>query len=264
MNIKILSKHWPKILFIFLLVLATIVLGMRSCDSTENFWRKKLYRIARDATWYPLDLLGKERNMLAFSNELLLAIAKNESLKIELLSNSSENLFSGLDNELYDAILSPMLPNQYNNQYYWFSKPFYLLGPVLVVKESLNVNSLQEMEGKAIGVSSGSSLVYNRYPKILITSYDNILTALNDVERNVIDGVILSGLTAYAYTTGLYSGRLKVASAPLTNEGLRLIARKDEESKYLIDKFNEGFEKVKNDGTYDALITKWGLYKIYP
>lgn len=264
MNIRFFRLYWVRLTFLLLLILATLLLVMRSCDSSDNFWRKKLYRIARDTTWYPLDLLGKERNMLAFSNELLLAIAKGESLKIELLSTNSENLFSGLDNEFYDAILSPTGPNQRNYESYLFSKPLYLLGPVLVVKKGTDITSLKDLTGKTIGVPSGSSLVYNRYPSIFITSYDNMLTALNDVEKNVIDGVILNGLTAYSYTSssGLYAGRLIVASPPLTDEGIRLISRNDEESKYLIDQFNEGLEKAKADGTYEDLITKWGLYKI--
>lgn len=249
-----------KIVLFFCVLTIVLFFGVRSCNSDERLWYGKLYKIARDSSWYPLDLLGKERSLLAFSNELIVAIAKDQSIKVELLSSGSENLFSGLDNKLYDAVLSSLSPTPYNHEFYLFSKPFYPLGPVLVVRSSSTVTNLNEMIGKSIGIPYGSTLIYKEYPAIFITSYDNILNALNDLERNVIDGVILNRLTAYAYTIGLYTGRLKVATMPLTDEGIRLISRNDKESGFLIKKFNEGLQKAQENGTYNELLKRWGLF----
>lgn len=265
---KALKRLWHKLSklsglklsFLLILLAAFIVFGVRSCS--ENMWNeKRVYRIARDPAWYPLDLLGKERNMLAFSNELLVAIANEEGLQIDVETMGQENLFIGLNNEVYDAVLAALPPTQANAKIYLFSDPFYLLGPVLIVNVSSHVKSLDEMAGKSIGVLSGSSLVYksDRFPTVLITSYDNILTALNDLNRNLIDGVILNNLSAYNYVTGPYAGKLKIATPPLTEEGLRLIARNHPEFEELIKSFNAGLKVLEANGTYDMLLKKWGL-----
>ncbi len=95
--------------------------------------------------------------------------------------------------------------------------------------------------------------------KIFFIPYDTASAALENLDRNVIDGVILDALKAYAYTEGFYVGRLKVASFPLTDKGLRLISRKDPKSLLLISRFNKGLEKIRKEGVYSELIEKWDL-----
>ena len=46
---------------------------------------------------------------------------------------------------------------------------------------------------------------------------------------------------------------------PLTQEGLRLVTLKNEKGQQLIDAYNEGLDRLKEAGTYDKLLEKWGL-----
>ena len=75
--------------------------------------------------------------------------------------------------------------------------------------------------------------------------------------------MILPALVAYTYIKTFYANRLKVATGPLTVEGLRLIAIKDENGRILIEYFNEGLKALKENGTYDELINNWGLMNTF-
>jgi len=244
---------------IFAILMVLILL--RACNGrivgAPNF-----YRIAADGTWYPLQLMGKEKNMMAFSDELLTAIGKEENFRAQLSVVQYRTLFEELEGGKYDGILSSLTPNVVTREKYRFSDPFYLLGPVLIVPVSSPVHSLEEMGGKTIGIKSGSSVVFNieKYPSIIIVPYDNANDAVDSLLNNQIDGVIMEAMPAYVAVQGFYVGKLKVASNPLTLEGLRLVANLSyRHSEDMIDRFNEGLKAVHESGVYDALLEKWGL-----
>lgn len=259
-NIAFTTNTW-KAIFLVIIILLIGLLGLRAC-SGGGMSTPTVYRIARDGTWGYLQLSEKGRNLLAFSNELLFAIAKQENMQLELFLVSPETLFQGLDRNQYDGVLSAFLPRGAENEKYEKSKPVFLTGPVLIVQDSSPARSLQEMGGKVIGIQTGSSVVFNieQYPEILLTSYDTPLQALSSLAKNEIDGAILGLIPAYIYTTGFYAGRLKVITRPLTDEGVRLISLRNPHGKKLVEFFNKGLAKVRADGTYDALLAKWGLF----
>lgn len=248
--------------FIISLLVAIVLLffGVRAC--TRLFTHKeKIYRIARDPTWYPLDLMGKERNMLAFTNELLSDIASDEHIQFNLFSASRDELFDGLNRGEYDAIITNIDPNPMLEAKNEFSDPFYLTGPVIVVQKNSDIRSFEDLGGEMVGIKSGSPIVFRirDYPTILFRTYSNIREALDHLVDDEIDAVIMDSLPAYANKESFYTDKLKIVGGTLTDEGLRLITKKDASSTELISAFNSGLKRSLQDGTYRALIKKWGL-----
>ncbi len=237
---------------------ALIVMIQRCSNSTSQ---AKIYYIGRDIHWRGIDLMGKERNMTAFSDELLVAIAQTENLHIKLMTVSSPELMISLKNESVDAILSPFTPNSQIENLFTSSSSYFPLGPVLIVPIYSDLNKREQFSHKIIGVQTNSSaaLELKQDSSIQLKLYDNILQALTDLDNNHIDGVIFPILPAYIYTKTFYSGRFRIATAPLTNEGLRVITLKDEKGENFINHFNQGLVTLQENGTYDMLINKWEL-----
>ncbi len=258
--------NFTKPRFIIILILAAIFLG----GLIYNYFSKEslppiVYRIAIDETWYPLQLFDKEQDITIFSEEIARAIAEKQHFPIQLIRVGSENLFTGLDNGEYEAVLSSLLVLEENVENYIVSNPYYLLGPVLVVSSSSHIKSLKDLNGKSIGIIIGLKPIISLYKNTSINfvfyDYNYRYKLIDDVSNNVIDGMILSLITAYEYTkNGPYQNLLKVVSKPLTNDGLRLIAKKNPESKKLIEQFNEGLKAIKKNGVYNQLLLKWGLF----
>ncbi len=219
------------------------------------------YHIGRDSTWYPVDLRGKEKNMVGFANDLMQSIAENQGFRVQVFEVGRNALFDGLKTERYDAVLSSLTPNVVNRKRYGFSDPFYLLGPVLVVPYDSDVASLDEMEGKILGIASGTLQIYNipEPPNVVIIPYDSVKHVLEKLDENIVDGAIVDVLRAYVAADGFYAGRMKVATSPITDRGIRLITLNNPNSLRLVSQFNEGLEQVKESGEYDRLVEKWGL-----
>jgi len=243
-----------------ILVVAFIWLIFRAC-SAGPFGENKVYHIGRDSTWYPLDLRGKEKNMVGFANDMMQAIATNQGFRAYVFEVGPNALFDGLNIGNYDAVLSSLTPNSINRRRYGFSYLFYSLGPVLVVPVDSNARTLEDMAGKIIGVESGALQVFHiqEPPDVVIIPYRTAAQALEKLDNNEIDGVILDALRAHVFTDGFYAGRLKVPSSPLTDKGLRLVTRNIPKSLLLVSQFNEGLKAIKKSGVFSELVKKWDL-----
>lgn len=265
-KIEHLFLNWIKLLTprrVVVPLIAAIVIFIilfRSCDVFSPK-QQKVYHIGKDIQWYPLNLMKKEKNMTAFSDDLLLTIGKEEMLTFRLISVNSEHLLSKLDSEELDGIMSPVSPTPQNRESYLFSDTYFHLGTVLVVPFHSVIDTWEEMDSKTIGIQKGALLPLEakKYPAIQFRPYDTVIQALSEVTSGQIDGALLPALPAYIYVKSFYSDTLKVATVPLTSEGLRLIALNNAEGKYLIDHFNHGLAKVKEDSTYSRLIEQWSL-----
>jgi polar amino acid transport system substrate-binding protein len=260
-NSSTLKKKSVWILVIFCLLLLWGII--RSC-SRKGALESYIYHIARDSTGYPLHLEGKERNLLAFTNDLMTAIAKETGIRFIWIETGFDHLLEGLDDGSYDGIISSMRPTGINQDIYAFSDLFFELGPVLIVPEDSKVTSLKDMKDKTLGIRTSTSFIFNAIKDKVpihyrLITYNNINQALEALVHNQIDGLILEAILAYTYTEGFYAGRLKVVTPPLTDEGLRLITKRDPQSELLITSFNEGLEELRNNGIYDELIKKWDL-----
>lgn len=243
---------------IYLIVTFSVFLVFWGCSSHQE----KVVWIARDPSWYPVNMMGKGDNLLSFTDELLYAVAKDQGLHVELFTVSTGSLMEGLDEKVYTAVISFVVPTDMNKEDYLFSDPYYLIGPVLVVQNSSNIKKLADLQGKILGVQTGSSFIFDakNYPDISISTYENIQFALENLSKGQIDGVIMDSIAADVYTSSFYKGKLEIASGILTKGGLRLIVLKDKSEEEIISLFNTGLQKLKEDGRYGALLEKWGLF----
>lgn len=257
---KLVSRKTARISVYVIVALLLVWFILRACTSAQV--HHKVYRIGRDSTWYPLDLMGKERNMVAFTDELLNAISKESRLLFSVYSASADNLMDGLNRGEYDAIITPTTPTPLLLSRYAFSDPIYFTGPVIIVHNSSDIKSFSDLAGQMVGIQAGSPLVFkiHDYSTILFRTYSNMRVALDNLVEDQIDAVIMEALPAFVNTETYYAGKLKMIGAPLTDEGLVLMAKKNHESIEFMKIFNEGLKKVEADGTYLKLIDKWDLF----
>lgn len=237
----------------FIIVLYSLLL---SCGTGSN----SIDLIGVDEAWYPLNFMGREAAVGAFSDELLKEIGKIQKIQISKVSRNWDNLLPGLQEGKYGAILSSIQPYLFYEKLYDFSDLFLETGPVLVVRADSSLKNLNMLAGKEVSVQGGTpgAMLLEKTPGALIRYYDSIPRALTDLYEEVIDAAIVDVLAAQAYCNDLYQGKLKIATLPLTSEGLRLVVLHGKHPELLED-FNEGLKKLKSKGMYQKIAQKWGL-----
>ena len=236
-----------------------LLLGFKACS--HHGADIPLYVIGEDINWTNINLMGKERSISAFSSDLMKEIALEEGARFRISLVQNAEILEKLESQDLDGILTALEPNVIYRNRFIFSEPYFLLGNVLVLPIEAKLSGFNEKAKKIIGVNptDTSILQLENRSQFELKMYDNILKALSDVEQRRIDGAIFLALPAYIYTRTFYDKKLRVATTPLTNEGLRLMVLKGQKGEELIKLFNEGLATSKKNGKYDQLIKNWGL-----
>ena len=256
-----MSKNITSRLFDFQLSLKLTVLLLLFFSNCHGR-KSSTYEIGIDPSWYPLEAIGQEKNIFAFSVDLLTEIAKIESMQISILKMNPNNLLFNLDAKNYDAILSTMRPYTFNLKNYAFSELFLKTGPVLIVPKDSKIEGIKTVRGKKIGVVKGSSatVILQTLPGIILEGFDSAPETLIALEQKEVDGVAIGVLLAQNYVQNLYTDQIKIVTDPLDAEGLRLITLTSfKRSANLIHHFNSGLTIYKKSGKYERLLKKWGL-----
>lgn len=222
--------------------------------------RKTVYRIGIDPSFFPLELLGKDYNVYAFTDELLKKIGKKENIEFVRVTMSWDNVVDGLKNGLYQGILSGLPINLITKDEFSFSDRMINTGPVLIVRQKEKVKTWKDLKGKSVAVEmhTPAARLVESYPDILIRFYDSLPETLSKVEFGHYDGVMVPNLAAVSYIEDLYNGQLKIVLGPFGNEGLRLVTMKDQEPE-LIYRFNRGLDKLQSGSGFAELLAKWDL-----
>jgi len=255
---KILPLNRKSLSLIVIFSLLILFGAFRACNAPPK--EDHMFRIAHDPSWFPLDVEGKGRELIGFSNDLILTIAKRNGVEVELVTATAQTLLVDLHYDKYDAILSGLQPNPINQRIYNFSDVYYPLGPVLIVPINSRVNSIEQMHNQTVAIPRGESnpFALSKY-KINFTPFDSVTAAFQDMNLNLIDGILMDMLPASSYLNSFYASQAKIVTPPLDNFGIRIIARKTNHSSKVLKIFNEGLQELKEDQIYQQLLKKWGL-----
>lgn len=259
-----LRTHFYKgrYLILGIMLALAVILVINGCGI--NHLMETTYHIGQDNRWGTINLMGKEKNLTAFNNQLLSAIGKEEEIRLVVEIDPSADLINKLDNGELQGILTALQASYLHEERLLFSPPFFLTGPVLIIPLAAPLEGWNEKGKKIIGISHDSHLAstLEQDPTIQIKIYHDILKALTDlIERN-IDGAIFPAIPSYTYVNAFYKTELKIATLPLTDEGVRLVVQNNEQGKELLELFNKGLTSLKENGTFTKLLDSWGFVNV--
>lgn len=228
-----------------LLLFALLLAG---CSHTPS----EKIRLCVDTSWYPLKFGEQSPYVNGFVDDLLLEVAKQMKVEFEKIPTS--------DLKKCDVALSSIPPYTFNKAKYDFSQNILRIGPVLLIPTTAKTKKLKDMEGEAIGVLAGTEVtsILQKYPDIIVRNFDTATALLDAVVAQDVQGALFNRIDAVGYTTGLYHGKLKIASLPLNDAGLHLIAEKGKHEKF-VRSFDENITELKKKKLYRDLLDKWEL-----
>lgn len=228
--------------------LALFVLLFASCSNTP----KEKVRLCVGTSWYSLNFGKQNPYVNGFVDELLLEVAKEMRVEFEKIPTN--------DLKKCDLALSSMPPYTFNKAKYIFTQNILRIGPVLILPTSVKTKKLKDMEGETLGVLAGMdvTLVLQKYPDIIVRNYQTTTELLNAVVAQDVQGALFNRIDAVGFTSGSYNGKLKIASLPLNDEGLHLIAEKGKHEKF-VHSFDKNITELKKKKFYRDLLEKWKL-----
>lgn len=236
-------------------VIVVFLAGFGGCGR-----KQKSYFIGIDPHWYALDLMGKGANVSAFTNDLFREISQVEHVHFKRIDKNWGNLMECVRDQRCQGAVTARYPHLFYLRQYRFSDVFLRTGPVLITRENASLETLNHLQGKEVFVATQAQkvLLIQRYPGVVVRYYDVIPEALNDLVSDKVDAVLVDVLFAEAFIQNLYLGKLKIVTKPLNQAGLRVVTLRGGDAQ-VIDQFNAGLEKLRQNGVYKQLLEKWDL-----
>lgn len=241
----------------FLLLVIFLFSGCGSQSAKDA----RIVRIGIDPDWYPVNFGPQGSYVNGFVEELLLDISKSTGIQFERIEANWDSLYDGLKRNQYDAVFSSLPRYNFTLAEYDFSPNFLNLGPVLIVPSAAPVSSLNTMTGARIGIINGDAaiLIFQEYPGVLVRdSYTSIPDLLMAVALGEIQGALVDSVPAVNYVADLFAGVLRIATPPLNDSGLHLVALKGQQSSF-VKQFSQSVETMQKKQSLTTLLEKWRL-----
>lgn len=238
--------------------LSALVMVVCLCAGSAFGAAQRTLVVATDATFPPMEMVDRDKQIVGFDIDLLKAAAKEAGFKVEFKNTAWDGIFAGLPAGKYDAVISSVTITPERLKVYDFSEPYINAGQVLVVAKTLKVNSLAQMKGKKIGAQIGTTgAMETKKAGLELKTYDEIGLAFADLAAGRIQGVVIDTPVAadYALQKAEYKDKLKIATAPFTQEQYGVVVKKG--NKEVLDLINKGIKAVKAKGLDKQIEKKW-------
>ena len=235
--------------------------GAAKNDSAKSSDGNKKYIIACDSKYAPFSLEenGKYKGI---DVDLLDAIAKEEKIEYELKPMDFDGIIPGLTSNQIDGAIAGMSITDERKKSLDFSDGYFVSGLSLVVnKDNTEINGVNDLNGKSASIkkgTAGTKFAEDNESKygLKLNYFDDSPSMFQAVENKNCD-FLLEDYPVIAYKIKVDpNSKLKIAGEKLTNVDYGFAVKKGGNAD-LLNKFNEGLKKLKDNGEYDKIVDQY-------
>lgn len=237
-----------------------------STDSWKTIEEDKKVTIGLDDTFVPMGFKDEDGEIVGFDVDLAKAVFREYGIKADFQPIDWSMKESELENGTIDLIWNGYTVTKSREKKVLFTDPYAQNEQVLVTKKDSGITNAEGMKGKILGAQEGSSgyEAFNNETKTLkdivkdndATLYASFNEAMIDLENGRIDGLLIDKVYADYFLK--QAGKLdayNISSVGFKNENFAVGARKGD--KELVDKINEAFKELQDNGKYAEISKKW-------
>lgn len=214
------------------------------------------YVIGTDTTFAPFEFTDAKGDLVGIDMDLLRAIAKDQGFEVEIRQLGFDAAVQALQSNQVDAVMAGMSITEEREKTFDFSEPYFTSGIQLGVLESSDIQSLDDLDGKAVAVKTGTQ--GQTFADENKDEYGFKVTPYQDT-TDMVDAVKAGQAVGYfedfpvlAYGIQQGSGFRLIGEPELGGEyGFAVNKGKNPE---LIEMFNAGLENLKASGEYDKIV----------
>src|SRR5213595_1506102 len=237
-----------------------VVLILLGCGATNALGQQPL-RWGADASGgapYVFNDPNHPDQYIGYEKEMVDALAAAMGRKAEFVPSDWETLVSALQRKSFDVIVNGLEPTGDRQKQIQFSKPYYIFQLALTIRnDEQQIHSLADCKNRIVG-TLGNTAASRLLQKegVPFKNYAEPPTAYRDLELKRVDAVIMDVPAEVFYVSK--STTLKRACDPFFRGTYNIGLRKgDDELKTQID---SAIDKLNNDGTFEKILRKWGLW----
>jgi len=252
-----------RLLIISLLLVASIVFslaGVSVAQGNDNSWSKVrktgVLTVGFCASYPPFESRKGINSYEGFDVDLAKEMAKKLGVKVKFVDAEWQGLIPGLYKGDYDVLITCMAASETRGKQVTFSKPYYKMGSVILVKKNSKIKGEGDLKGKVVGVQLGSAdeISAGQIKGIKeLKRYNNPPEVVMDLKSGRIDAAIMG----YVYSLELLKKdkNLKIVGPQFNTIDIVMVA--GPKSQSLVNKLNGALDQVRKEGIYNKIEAKW-------
>ncbi|QFT90089.1 Cystine-binding periplasmic protein precursor [Bacillus sp. THAF10] len=247
------KRIWIVTLLVMSTILAACGGGKVTTDEGYELVDEGKFTFASSGEFAPFSVTDGNGNMTGFDIEVAEAIAAELGLEPEQNKYTFASIVEGVKNGRFDAAVASHTITEERLEEVDFSTPYYYSGAQIFVRPDSDIETLEDLEGKEIAVSRGST-----YADLVadvsdnIKNYDSDVVALESLNNGRHDAVV----------TDFVTGREAIGKG-MELEGRELLERSEQAiavakgNEKLLEEINKALETLRENGKLAEISEKY-------
>ena len=227
----------------------------------SNDARAKLV-VGSETTFPPMEFMEKGE-YVGFDMDLIRAIADAEDMDVQINSLGFDALIPAIQTGQIDCAIAAISITDERKESIDFTEPYFQAGLIVAVKADNNeIKGLEDLEGRKIAAQIGttgadaSNGVKEKNSATEVSIFNSNGEEYMELENGVVDAVINDHPVTMYYVNTEGSNKVKTVGEVFAAEDNYGIAVKKGNTE-LLNKLNDGLQKIRDNGTYDEIYAKW-------
>ncbi|APH04480.1 transporter substrate-binding domain-containing protein [Bacillus weihaiensis] len=222
---------------------------------------QKVLKMATSADYPPFEYIdtAKGSDIIGFDIDLVNALAEKTGYTVKVQDMDFNSLIPALQAKQIDLVLAGMTPTPERAENVDFTSIYYTANHMIVSLKDNEVKSVEDLDGKTIGVQLGSiqeekAAELAKEVELKVENRNKISELVQEMKAGRIDAAIIEDTVANGYfekDESLAGFTLETAEE---EAGSAIAFQKDSE---YTKEFDEALKEMKENGELDELIVKW-------
>jgi polar amino acid transport system substrate-binding protein len=257
-EVKGMKSIKSPVLFLLIVIVLALLAGCAGKSAYDKIADKNMVVWGTNAEFEPFESKDSSGNVIGIDAEIAAAIAEKLGAELKTEDMEFDSLPAALKSSQIDFIAAGYTADEERAQQMDFSKPYFTAAQVVIVRsDDASVSSKEDLAGKSLGVQTGTTgdtKVASLVENALVSRYDSMLLASQDLASGKIDAVIADNLPAIIIVNNMEG--LKIAPSITYEEEQYAIAVKKGETE-LLDAINKVIDDLTVSGKIDTYVEKY-------
>lgn len=255
-----MKKLWVLMLMIVLVGCSATVTPEVEGDQSLQYILDRGKMVVGYTIYPPMGLKDEAGNVVGFDIDIAREVAERLGVELELVEIDWDAKTLELDAKNIDMIWNGLTITEPRKLEILFSKPYFDNRIVIMTNSQSDINSIQDLAGKKIGVevsSSGQSALEGNAVFASLTEmvkFDKINEAVLDLQAGNIDAIVADEIFA-RYAVSKTADLFKVADEVFNSENYGIGFRLGEVA--LRDRIDAIIDEMAADGTASQISIEW-------
>lgn len=189
--------------------------------------------------------------VVGFDAAMMEKVAEKLGLALEIKNMDFDSLPEALSSGQIDVIAAGYTVTSEREEQMLFADSYYTARQTIIVKADSNIATKDDLQGKKIGVQSGTTGQFEA-EKLTdeVVPFNNGAMAVEALKSGQVDAVIIDNNPAAEYYNE-NSDTLKLLEKQFEDEDYAVAVKKGNTA--LLDAINEAIQELKEDGTLDNI-----------